>query len=121
MEPVAVDHPWWEHVDGDPLGARDDRAVELLPRVRVDLLRVVQERKRPHAVVAQALVVEQHARDDQRPGEWPPACFVRTGHEPAAEVPVVAEELLARSLLRRHASSVARATAGDCAESVERA
>ena len=122
MEPVAVDHRGREHPHRDPLGTGDDRAVELVPRVGVDLLRVVQEGERSHPVVAQARVVEQDARDDERPREWPAARLVRSGHEPAAGRPVEPEQLLARALLRRrHDASVARATAGDCAESVERA
>ena len=55
--------------DGDPLGAGDDRAEELLAPLGRTLLRVVQERERADAVVAQRGVVEQDAGDDERPGE----------------------------------------------------
>ena len=39
--------------DGDPLGAAEDRAEELLPPSGAELLRVVQVRKRADAMVAQ--------------------------------------------------------------------
>ena len=86
--------------------------VQLVAHCLADLLRVVQERQRPDAVVAQAVVVEQHARDDERPGERPAARFVRSRDEPAAEVAVVAEQPLSGALLlRRHRPRIARAAA----------
>ena len=39
------------------------------PLLRRDLLGVVQQRERPDAMLAQARVVEQDARHDERPGE----------------------------------------------------
>jgi hypothetical protein len=39
-------------------------------------------------MVAQAVVVEQDAGDDERPGERAPACLVRSGYEAGAEAPV---------------------------------
>jgi hypothetical protein len=58
----------------DDLHRNTSRAVEhgaeqLLAVFRRDLLRVVQLRERPNAVVAQRLVVEQDAGDDERAGE----------------------------------------------------
>ena len=73
MQPVAVDHRGRVDVHRDALGAREDRVVQLVAHRLADLLRVVQQRERPDAVVAQAVVVEQHARDDERPGERPAA------------------------------------------------
>ena len=46
-------------------------------------------------MVAQALVVEQHARDDERPGERPTPRLVGPGDEPRAERAVEPEQLLA--------------------------
>src|SRR5713226_1797516 len=100
MEPVAVDHSRREDVHGHTLGAREHGEVELLARRLVDLLRVVQQGERPHAVVAQALVVEQHTGDDERPGERTTARLVRTGDEADAETAVEAEEPLPGTLAR---------------------
>ncbi len=57
---------------------------EALALCGVDLLRVVQQRERPDAVAAQCGVVEQHARDDQRPGERPATGLVGARDEPNA-------------------------------------
>ena len=53
-------------------------------------------------MIAQGVVVEQDARDDERAREWPPARLVGTRNESATEVAVVPQELLAGPLLRRH-------------------
>ena len=112
VQPVAVDHRGRVDVDRDSLGARENRVVQLVAHCFADLLRVVQERERADAVVAQAVVVEQHARDDERPGERPAAGLVRTRDQPAAEVAVVAEQPLSGALLlRRHGPRIARAAA----------
>ncbi len=42
VQAVAVDVGRRDDADGDPLGAADDRAKELFPHLRGDLLRVVQ-------------------------------------------------------------------------------
>jgi len=41
-------------------------------------------RQRPHAVVTQTSVVQQHARDDERPGQRAAAGLVGAGDEPRA-------------------------------------
>jgi hypothetical protein len=66
-------------------------------------------------VLAQALVVEQDAGDDERPRERPTPCLVRPGHEPHAEPAVEPQELLARltALLRRHESRIAPVAADE--------
>jgi len=48
-----------------------------------------------YLVLAQRAVVEQHARDDERPGERPAARLVRAGDEPRPELAVEREELAA--------------------------
>ena len=48
------------------------------------------ERQRPHAVVAQAVVVEQHAGDHERAGQRAAARLVGARDEARAELPVVA-------------------------------
>ena len=53
------------------------------------------ERERADAVVAQTVVVEQHARDDERPRERPAPGLVRARDEAGAELAIVGEELLA--------------------------
>jgi hypothetical protein len=55
----------------------------LAPRRR-QLLGVVQERERPDAMVAQAFVVEQDTRDDERSSEGATPRFVRACDEPRA-------------------------------------
>ena len=59
------------------VGTSRDRAEELLALRRVDLLRVVQEAERPDSVVVQALVVQEHACGDERPGQAAAAGLVR--------------------------------------------
>ena len=59
------------------------------------LLGVVEVGERPDLVVAQTVVVEQHAGDDERPGERPAARLVRTRDEARAEPAVEPEEPLA--------------------------
>jgi hypothetical protein len=108
VQAVVVDLARRDHADGDPLGAADDGAEELLALRLGALLRVVQERKWPHAVVAQAAVVEEDAGDDERPGERPPARLVRSRHEPRAQTAVEAKQPLAGPA--RHAREH---TAGD--------
>ena len=80
----------------DPRRAADDGAEELLAVGRGDLLRVVQERQRTHAVVAQAVVVEQHAGDHERPCQRASPGLVGARDEARAELPIVGEELLTR-------------------------
>ena len=50
---------------------REDRAVEPLALLGSDLLRVVQARERPDAVAPERAVVQQDARDDERPASDP--------------------------------------------------
>ena len=110
VQPVAVDHPGREHVHRDALRAREHRAIELVARRLVDLLRVVQQRERTHAVVAQRGVVEEHAGDDERACERSASRLVGARDEPHAEIAVVAKELLAGPL-RRHRPRIASARA----------
>ena len=101
MQAVPVDLAGRNHAHDHLLGAAHDGAEQLFALPLRALLRVVQERERPDAVVAQALVIEEHARDDERSGEWPPARFVGACDQPRAELPVEPEELLAGTT--RHA------------------
>ena len=84
-----------DHAHDDLLGAAEHGVEELLAPLRRALLRVVQERERPHLVVAQTAVVEQDARDDERAGETAPSGLVGARDEPRAELPVELQELLA--------------------------
>ncbi len=72
----------------------DHGAVELLALVRGDLLRVVQDRERPHPMIPQAVEVEEHAGDHERAGERASTCLVRAGHEAHPEPAIEAEEAL---------------------------
>src|SRR5581483_2157024 len=110
VQPVAVDDVRREDVDGDARGAADHRAVQLVARLRIDLLRVVEERERPDAVVTQPAVVQQHAGNNERACERPAAGLVRAGDQAHAEPPVERQQLRSRSL-RGHAASIAPAPA----------
>ena len=68
MQPFAVDLRVRDHLHGDLGGRCEHGAEEGLAVLGADLLRVVQLRERPNAVVAQGVVVEQDACDDERPG-----------------------------------------------------
>ena len=94
-----------DHLHRNPLGAAEHRAKELGPALGIDLLRVVQQRERANAMVAQRSVVEQHARDDQRPGQRAASCLVSPGDEPCAEAAVEAKESLPRLRLACSGSS----------------
>ena len=59
-----------EDVHRDPLAQASTARKSSLARRRASTcFESFRPRQRPHAVVAQAVVVEQHARDDERPGE----------------------------------------------------
>jgi len=66
MESLAVDLRVRDHLDRDLRRRREDGSEERLPVLGADLLRVVQLRQRADAVVAQRLVVEKDACDDER-------------------------------------------------------
>ena len=88
VQAVRIDLPRRDRADGDLLGAADDGPEQRLARRGSELLRVVQQRERPHPVVAQAVVIQQDAGDDERSGEGPSPCLVRSGDETRAEAPV---------------------------------
>jgi hypothetical protein len=67
---------------------------QLLALLVGHLLRVVEAGERPYAVASESAVVEEHARDDERPGERPASSLVRTRHEAHAELPIMCEEPL---------------------------
>jgi hypothetical protein len=69
VQPYTVDLTRRDDLDGDSSCAVEHRAEQLLPILGRDLLRVVQLRERPDAMVAERVVVEQDARDDERPCE----------------------------------------------------
>ncbi len=116
MEPVPVDHGRWDDAYGDPGGAADDRGEKRLALGARELLRVVQAREGANAVVAQALVVEENARDDERTREAAMTGLVRTREKPNPEAPVEAEELPARASHRRRIAPSA-AVSSSCSTS----
>jgi hypothetical protein len=84
MEAVRVDLACRDRPYRDFRGAGEDGVEQLVAARRSQLLRVVEQRERPDAMVAQALVVQQHARDDERPGKGAPSRLVRACNEPRA-------------------------------------
>src|SRR5581483_9491752 len=89
MKPLAIDALVRDHPDGDALGTGDDGAEERGAMRAVELLRVVQERERADAVVAQPVVVEEDACDDEG------SRLVGAGDESRAEPAIEAKKPLA--------------------------
>ena len=79
VEAVAIDSRGGDHPDGELPRSGDHRAVETLTLLGLYLLGVVQGRERANAVPMEVLVVEQHARDHERPGERAAAGLICTG------------------------------------------
>jgi hypothetical protein len=67
VQPAAVDLAGRDEPDRDPVGAGDDRPEQFLSPFGRELLRVVQECQGADAMVAKRPVVEEDARDDERP------------------------------------------------------
>ena len=85
VEALAVDLARRDHLHRDARRAPEDGPEELLPVPGADLLRVVQLRKRPNAMIAKRFVIEDNARDDERPGERASAGLVSPGDVASAE------------------------------------
>jgi hypothetical protein len=96
VETLAVDLARRDDLHGDPGRAGENRAEELLSVLRRDLLGVVQLRERPNAVVAERVVIEQDAGDDERACEGAAAGFVSPGDEASAEPSVEPQQPLPR-------------------------
>ena len=99
VQPGAVDLTRGDDLDGDTRGTVEHCAKELLPLLGRNLLRVVQLRERPNAMVAQRVVVEKNAGNNERAGERAAACLVSPGDEASAEPSVELQQPLPR--LRR--------------------
>src|SRR5581483_669322 len=95
MKPLAIDALVRDHPDGDALGTGDDGAEERGAMRAVELLRVVQERERADAVVAQPVVVEEDACDDEGSRQGPSSRLVGAGDESRAEPAIEAKKPLA--------------------------
>ena len=91
VETVAVDHSRRNYANGDARRAAGHRTEKLLTMSRRELLRIVEEPERPHAVLAQALVVEEHGRGDERSSQTATAGLVCTCDEAHAETAVESE------------------------------
>ena len=94
MQAEPVDVARRDHAHRDLLRAAEDGVVELLALGRRQLLRVVQVGQRPDPVLLQARVVEQHAGDDERPGERAATGLVGACDEAGAELSVELQEPL---------------------------
>ena len=97
MQPVAVDDGRRDDPDCNPLRAPGDGPEERFALIVRQLLRVVQQRERPDAVIAQAHVVEENGRRHERPGEASTPRLVRSCDEAHAEPAVEGEQLAARA------------------------
>ena len=96
MQAVGVDHRRRDDAHRDARRAARDRAEKPCALVRGELLRVVQDRERPHLVVAQDVVVEEDGRGHERPGETSAPGLVGPGDEARPEPAIEIEELPAR-------------------------
>ena len=94
MQTAPVDRPVWDDTYLHALGAAQHAPKEHLALFGRALLRVVQETERTDAVLAETRVVEQHAGDDERPGQGTPPCLVRTRDPARAELPVEPQQVL---------------------------
>jgi hypothetical protein len=101
MEAVPVDHARRNDPDRDSGRAPGDGAKESLSRVRRDLLRVVQEPERTDAVVAQAFIVEEDGRSDERAGKTSSTCLVGAGEKADPEAPIEGEKFPSRTAHHR--------------------
>ena len=99
VQPGAVDLSRRDDLHGNPGRARKHRPEQLLTVLRRDLLRIIQLRERPNAMVAQRVVVEKNAGNNERAGERAAACLVSPGDEASAEPSVELQQPLPR--LRR--------------------
>jgi hypothetical protein len=88
MEAVRVDLTRRDRTNGNLLGTPDDCPKQHLPRRGGQLLRIVEQRERANAMVAEAGVVEQDARDDERSSERASARLVRPCDKPRPEATV---------------------------------
>src|SRR5205085_10109641 len=80
------------------LRATEHGVEELLASILRTLLRVVEIRERPHAMLLQRRVVEEDARDDERSRERSASRLVDTGDEACAELAVESQKPLAGPL-----------------------
>ena len=96
MQAVAVDLGGRDHLRTTRSAQPSTAAEQLLALLRRDLLRVVQQRERADAVVAQAGVVEQDSGDDERARERTAAGLVGARDEACAELAIEAEEAVNR-------------------------
>src|SRR5437879_1564765 len=95
VQAVAVDLAVRNHAHDDLFRTAEDGPEEIFAALRRALLRVVQQAERPHLVVTQAPVVEQHPRDDERACERAAARLIRAGYEPRTELAIELQEFLA--------------------------
>ena len=94
MQPVEVDRPDRHDPNADRRRARADRLVQRLALGHRHLLGVVQRRERPDPRTTEPPVVEENARDDERPGERAATGLVGTRHEAHVELAIEPEESL---------------------------
>ena len=95
VQAAVVDAAHAARDDDDAPRAREHARVELLARVVVVLLGVVERAQRAQLAGRQRLVVEQHRRRDQRPGETAATGLVGAGDETHAQPAVEGEEAVA--------------------------
>lgn len=103
VQSLAIDSLGRDHANRDRRRGSEHRVVELSTLLRLDLFRVVQPRKTPHADTAQRVVVEEDTCDDQRAGERAAPRFIRPGDASHTESTIEPEQPLAG---REHAPRI---------------
>ena len=99
MQAVAVDAAHAARDDDDLGGRAHDDRVELVARLGVVLLGVVERGEPADLADAEGLDVEEHGRGDERTGEASPAGLVGPGDPAHAQATVELEEATPRAAL----------------------
>jgi len=102
---VAVDAAHAARDDDDLDGRAHDHRVELVARLGVVLLGVVERGQRPHLADAERVDVEEHRRGDQRAGEASATGLVGTRDPPHAQATVELEQAPAGAALGPRAAA----------------
>ena len=97
MQTIRIDLTGAEDPHRDPRRAGDHGPKQLLAFIGCELFRIVQGRERPHAMIAEAGIVEQHTGDHERAGKGSPPRLVRTRDEARAKPAIEAEQPLSRA------------------------
>ena len=121
VQPVAVDAAHAARDDDDLDGRAHDHRVELVARLGVVLLGVVERGERPDLADAEGLDVEEHGRGDERAGEASAPGLVGARDPAHAQAAVELEEATPGAALGPRAAAAGAARPGGAARRARRA